>query len=79
MVHGAFVSAAVYEALHGASVEQIVSTIDLSVAHHVPFRATRAEKQLADSKGVSAAISTEAAVLSMRRAMRASWVPWTSS
>merc|ERR1712151_1284057 len=30
----------------------------------------RAGKQLSDSKGSSAAISTEAAVLSMRRAMR---------
>jgi len=36
----------------------------------VPFRAIRAGKQLSDSKGASAAISTEAAVLSMRRAMR---------
>jgi len=36
----------------------------------VPFRAIRAGKQLSDSKGSSAAISTEAAVLSMRRAMR---------
>merc|ERR1712113_818466 len=41
-----------------------------SVAHYVPFRAIRAGKQLSDSKGASAAISTEAAVLSMRRAMR---------
>merc|ERR1711933_575687 len=38
-------------------------------AHYVPFRAIRAGKQLSDSKGASAAISTEAAVLSMRRAM----------
>merc|ERR1711878_219274 len=40
------------------------------VAHYIPFRAIRAGKQLSDSKGASAAISTEAAVLSMRRAMR---------
>merc|ERR1711933_367926 len=39
-------------------------------AHYVPFRAIRAGKQLSDSKGASAALSTEAAVLSMRRAMR---------
>jgi len=36
----------------------------------VPFRAIRAGKQLSDSKGASAAISTEAAVLSMKRAMK---------
>merc|ERR1719329_498936 len=42
----------------------------MTVAHYVPFRAIRAGKQLSDSKGASAAISTEAAVLSMRRAMK---------
>merc|ERR1719436_464091 len=42
----------------------------MTVAHYIPFRAIRAGKQLSDSKGASAAISTEAAVLSMRRAMR---------
>merc|ERR1719436_966448 len=42
----------------------------MTVAHYVPFRAIRAGKQLSDSKGASAALSTEAAVLSMRRAMR---------
>ena len=36
----------------------------------MPFRAIRAGKQLSDSKGASAALSTEAAVLSVRRAMR---------
>merc|ERR1712217_10437 len=41
-----------------------------TLAHYVPFRAIRAGKQLSDSKGASAALSTEAAVLSMRRAMR---------
>jgi len=41
----------------------------MTVAHYVPFRAIRAGKQLSDSKGASAAISSEAAVLSMRRAM----------
>jgi 2-methylcitrate dehydratase len=40
------------------------------VAHYVPFRAIRHGKQLSDSKGASAAISTEVAVLSMQRAMR---------
>lgn len=70
VVHGAIASAAVYGALLGASAEEIESAIGMSVAHYVPFRAIRAGKQLSDSKGASAAISTEAAVLSMRRAMR---------
>merc|ERR1712060_679787 len=70
MGHGAIASAAVYGALLGASAEQIESAIGMAVAHYVPFRAIRAGKQLSDSKGASAAISTEAAVLSMRRAMR---------
>merc|ERR1719160_484117 len=70
VVHGAIASAAVYGALVGASVEEIESAIGMTIAHYVPFRAIRAGKQLSDSKGASAAISTEAAVLSMRRAMR---------
>merc|ERR1719253_1754365 len=70
VVHGAIGSAAVYGALLGASAEQIESAIGMCIAHYIPFRAIRAGKQLSDSKGASAAISTEAAVLSMRRAMR---------
>jgi len=70
VVHGAIASAAVYGALLGATVEEIESAIGMTVAHYVPFRAIRAGKQLSDSKGASAALSTEAAVLSMRRAMR---------
>jgi len=70
VVHGAIASAAVYGALLGASAEQIESAIGMTVAHYVPFRAIRAGKQLSDSKGSSAALSTEAAVLSMRRAMK---------
>merc|ERR1711933_20162 len=70
VVHGAIASAAVYGALLGASAEEIESAIGMTVAHYVPFRAIRAGKQLSDSKGSSAAISTEAAILSMRRAMR---------
>ncbi len=38
-------------------------------AHYIPFRAIRAGKQLSDSKGASAALSTEAAIISMQRAM----------
>lgn len=70
VVHGAIASCAVYGALLGASAEQIESGIGMTIAHYVPFRAIRAGKQLSDSKGASAAISTEAAILSMRRAMR---------
>jgi 2-methylcitrate dehydratase len=70
VVHGAIASAAVYGAILGANVDQIESAIGLVVAHYIPFRAIRAGHQLSDSKGASAAISTEAAILSMRRAMR---------
>jgi len=40
------------------------------VAHYIPWRAIRAGHQLSDSKGASAAISTEVAVLSVHLAMR---------
>jgi 2-methylcitrate dehydratase len=40
------------------------------VAHYIPYRAIRAGKQLSDSKGASAALSTEAAIMSIRRAMK---------
>ncbi len=69
VVHGAIGSAATYGALMGATAEQIESAIGMVVAHYIPWRAIRAGKQLSDSKGASAAISTEAAVLSMKRAM----------
>lgn len=39
------------------------------VAHYIPFRAIRAGKSLSDSKGASAAISTEAAILCIKRSM----------
>lgn len=69
VVHGAIGSAAVFGAMLGATPEQIESAIGMAVAHYIPFRAIRAGKQLSDSKGASAAISTEAAILSVRRAM----------
>lgn len=69
VVHGAIASAAVYGALMGASAEQIESAIGMFVAHAIPWRAIRAGKQLSDSKGASAAISTEFAILSMKRAL----------
>ena len=39
------------------------------VAHYIPFRAIRAGHQLSDSKGASAAISTEVALLAVHRSM----------
>jgi 2-methylcitrate dehydratase len=70
VVHGAIASAATYGAMLGATPEQIESAIGMVVAHYIPWRAIRAGKQLSDSKGASAAISTEVAVLSMMRSMR---------
>lgn len=70
VLHGAIGSAATYGAMLGATAEQIEHAIGMVVAHHVPFRAIRYGKQLSDSKGASAAISTEAAIVCMQRAMR---------
>ena len=69
VVHGAIASAATFGAMLKATPEQIESAIGMVVAHYIPFRAIRAGKQLSDSKGASAAISTEAAILSVRRSM----------
>jgi len=69
VVHGAIASAVVYGTLMDASAEQIESAVGMIVAHYIPFRAIRAGKQLSDSKGASAAISTEVAILSMKRSM----------
>ncbi len=70
VVHGAIASATTYGALMGANAEQIEHAIGMFVAHYIPWRAIRAGKQLSDSKGASAGISTEAALLCMKRAMR---------
>ena len=70
VVHGAIASAAVYGAMMGATAEQIESAIGMTVAHFIPFRAIRAGKQLSDSKGSSAAISTEMAITSLHRSMK---------
>jgi len=69
VVHGAIGSAAVFGAMMGASAEQIESAIGMVVAHAIPFRAIRHGHQLSDSKGASAAVSTEFAVLCMKRSM----------
>ena len=70
VAHGAVASAAVFGAMMGATPEQIESAIGMVVAHYIPWRAIRAGKQLSDSKGASAAISSEAAVLCAMRSMR---------
>ena len=70
VVHGAIASAGTYGAMLGATPEQIESAIGMVVAHSIPWRAIRAGKQLSDSKGASAALSTEAAVVAMQRSMR---------
>jgi 2-methylcitrate dehydratase len=70
VVHGAIASAVVYGAAMGTTVDQIESAVGLVVAHYIPFRAIRHGKQLSDSKGASAAMSAELAVLSVERAMR---------
>jgi 2-methylcitrate dehydratase len=68
VVHGGDRLAATFGAMMGATAEQIESAIGMvTVAHYIPFRAIRAGKQLSDSKGSSAAISTEAAILSVKR------------
>ncbi len=69
VLHGGIASAATFGAMVGATAEQIESAIGMLVAHYVPFRAIRAGKQLSDSKGSSAAITTEAAILSVKRSM----------
>ena len=69
VVHGAIASAAVYGAIMGATEAQIESAIGMTVAHYIPFRAIRAGHQLSDSKGASAALSTEAAIQCVHRAM----------
>ena len=69
VVHGAIASAAVYGAMLGATAEQIEHAIGMVVAHYIPWRAIRAGRHLSDSKGASAGISTEAAILSVHRAM----------
>jgi len=70
VVHGAIASAAVYGALMGATPKQIEYAIGMLLAHYIPFRAIRAGHQLSDSKGASAALTTEMAIQSIHRAMR---------
>lgn len=69
VVHGALASLITYGVLLDASPEQIEHGIGMFVAHYIPFRAIRAGHQLSDSKGASAALSTEVAIMSLKRAM----------
>lgn len=70
VVYGAIASICTYGALVGASPIVIEHAIGMFVAHYIPWRAIRAGKQLSDSKGASAAISTEAAIMCIKRALR---------
>ena len=67
--HGTVACAAAFTAALGGDEDQIESAIGMAVAHYVPFRAIRAGHQLSDSKGASAALAAEAAVLCGRRAL----------
>ena len=70
VLHGAIASAVTYGAMLGASVDEIESAVGMVVAHYTPWRAIRAGKQLSDSKGSSAALAAEVAVMSVHRALR---------
>ncbi len=67
--HGTVACAAAFTAALGGTAEQVESAIGMAVAHYVPFRAIRAGHQLSDSKGASAALAAEAAVMCGRRAL----------
>jgi 2-methylcitrate dehydratase len=67
--HGTVACAAAYAAALGGTEDQVESAMGMAVAHYVPFRAIRAGHQLSDSKGASAALAAEAAVMSARRAL----------
>jgi len=69
VVHGAIATAVVYGTMIGATSEEIESAVGMVIAHYIPFRAIRAGHQLSDSKGASAAISSEVAILSVHRSM----------
>lgn len=69
VVHGAIASIITYGTLIDASVEHIESAVGMFIAHYIPFRAIRAGKQLSDSKGASAALSTEAGLMCLKRSM----------
>jgi len=67
--HGTVASAAAFAAALGGDEDQVESAIGMAVAHYVPYRAIRAGHQLSDSKGASAALAAEAAVMCGRRSL----------
>ena len=67
--HGTVACAAAFAAALGGDEDAVESAIGMAVAHYVPFRAIRAGHQLSDSKGASAALAAEAAVMCARRAL----------
>ena len=67
--HGTVACAAAFTAALSGDEDQVESAIGMAVAHYVPFRAIRAGHQLSDSKGASAALAAEAAVMCGRRAL----------
>lgn len=69
VVHGAIASCITYGTLIGANPQQIESAVGMLIAHYIPFRCIRHGNQLSDSKGASAAITTEMAVVCVKRAM----------
>jgi len=69
VLYGAIASACVYGAMLDATPGQIESALGMIVAHFVPWRAGRNCYQLTDSKGASAAFSTEAAIQCIHRTM----------
>jgi 2-methylcitrate dehydratase len=69
VVHGAIASCITYGTMIGANVDQIESAVGMLVSHFIPFRCIRHGYQLSDSKGASAAISTEMAIVCVKRAM----------
>ena len=70
VVHGAIASICTYGALVGPPPIQTEHAMGMPLAPYIPWRAIRAGKQLSDSKGASAAITTEAAIMCIKRAMR---------
>lgn len=67
--HGTVACATAFTAALGGDQDQIESAIGMAVAHYVPYRAIRAGHQLSDSKGASAALAAEVAVMCSRRAL----------
>ena len=69
VVFGAIASCITYGTLIGANPQQIESAVGMLLAHYIPFRMIRHGHQLSDSKGASAAISTEMAIVCVKRSM----------